>query len=274
MPSLLDMKVIKKRYLTKENLVKTSLMIVSLPIFIAFWWMLASYFQGQNFYYLPTPLEVWDALVQAWTQDPATRLSLLANVYASLIRFLLGFLLALGLAVPLGLLLGYSRYANALALPVIELLRPIPPIAWVPFLLLAASFFWGPILTIFIGVFFPVLSNVIFGVRSVDPLIIDAAKTQGANRWQVFSKVMFPSSIPYMIAGVKIGLGVGWMCIVAAEMLASQGGGVGAIIVGGQTVGRYDIMFAGMVTVAVLGILTLLIGSLIERRVKKWMGME
>jgi ABC-type nitrate/sulfonate/bicarbonate transport system permease component len=273
MPSLLDLKVVKKRFFTRENLIKTFLMIVSLPIFLAFWWMLALYFQGQNFYYLPTPPEVLDALVQSWTMDPATRLSLAANIYASLVRFLLGFLLALGLAVPLGLIIGYSSYANALALPVVELLRPIPPIAWVPFLLLAASFFWGPILTIFIGVFFPVLSNVIFGVRSVDPLIIDAAKTQGANRWQVFSKVVFPSSIPYMMTGVKIGLGVGWMCIVAAEMLAAQGGGVGAIIVGGQTVGRYDIMFAGMIAVAILGILTLLVGSLVEGRVKKWMGM-
>lgn len=274
MSSLLDMRVLRKRFLTRENLIKTSLSIISLPIFLAIWWMLALYFQGQGYQFLPTPPEVWEALVQSWTQDPATRVSLLANIYASLVRFLLGFILAMVIAVPLGLIIGYSEYANALAWPTVEVLRPIPPIAWVPFLLLAAGFFWGPILTIFIGVFFPVLSNVIFGVRGVDPLIIDAAKTQGANRWQVFSKVMFPSSIPYMMAGVKIGLGVGWMCIVAAEMLAAQGGGVGAIIVGGQTVGRYDIMFAGMIAVAILGILTLVAGTLIEGRVKKWMGME
>jgi NitT/TauT family transport system permease protein len=185
----------------------------------------------------------------------------------------LGFLLAVAIAVPLGLLIGFSSYTNALARPTVELLRPIPPIAWVPFLLIAFGFFYGPIITIFIGVFFPILSNVIFGVYSVDPLIIDAARTQGANKWQVFSKVIFPSSIPYLMTGIKIGLGVGWMCIVAAEFIAAEGGGVGAIIVGGQVIGRSDIMFAGMVTIAFLGIATLAISTLVEREVKRWMGM-
>lgn len=248
-------------------------MVSSIPIFIGIWWMLAIYLQGQNFYYLPTPMEVLQALNQSLTLDPATRLSLWANIYASLVRFLLGFLLAVAVAVPLGLLIGFSRYANALARPTVEMLRPIPPIAWVPFLLLAFGFFYGPIVTIFVGVFFPILSNVIFGVNSVDPLIVDAARTQGANKWQVFTKVIFPSSIPYLMTGIKIGLGVGWMCIVAAEFIAAEGGGVGAIIVGGQTIGRYDIMFAGMVTVALLGLATLAFSTLIERRVTKWMGM-
>jgi NitT/TauT family transport system permease protein len=273
MTALFDFAKLKRDYLTRRNLVKTSLMLLSIPIFIAIWWLLAVYLQGQNFYYLPTPQEVLQALNQAITLDPATRLPLMSNVWASLTRFLIGFLVALLIAVPLGLLIGYSLYADAAARPTIELLRPIPPIAWVPFLLLAFGFFWGPIFTIFIGVFFPIISNVIFGVKSVDPLLLDAAKTQGANGWQVFTKVVFPSSIPYLMTGIKIGLGVGWMCIVAAEFFAAQGGGVGAIIVGGQSIGRYDIMFAGMVTIALLGIATLALSTLAERWVQKWMGM-
>ena len=81
----------------------------------------------------------------------------------------------------------------------------------------------------------------------------------------MFAKVIFPSSIPYLMTGIKIGLGVGWMCIVAAEFFAAEGGGVGAIIVGGQSIGRYDIMFAGMVTIALLGIATLAFSTLLER---------
>jgi ABC-type nitrate/sulfonate/bicarbonate transport system permease component len=273
MTKLFDFSRFRRTFFTRRNLIKTALMVLSIPLFIALWWVLAVYLQGQNFYYLPTPPEVLEALIQSITMDPATRLPLSQNIWASLVRFLSGFLLALMLAVPLGLLIGYSFYAEAGIRPTMEVLRPIPPIAWVPFLLLALGFFIGPIVTIFIGVFFPIVSNVIFGVKSVDPLLMDAAKTQGANGWQVFAKVVFPSSIPYIMTGIKIGLGVGWMCIVAAEFLAAQGGGVGAIIVGGQAIGRYDIMFAGMVTIALLGIATLALSTLMERWVHKWMGM-
>ena len=273
MPALFNRKIFSKNTITRQNIIRTVLMVSSIPIFVVIWWVMAVYFQQHNFYYLPTPMEVLAALEQSITMDPATRLPLLTNIYSSLVRFLVGFLIAVGIAVPLGLLIGFSIYADALARPTVELLRPIPPIAWVPFLLLALGFFWGPVVTIFIGVFFPILSNVIFGVRSVDPLMIDAARTQGATKWQVFSKVVFPSSIPYLMTGIKIGVGVGWMCIVAAEFIAAEGGGVGAIIVSGQAIGRYDIMFAGMVTIALLGIATLALSTLLERRVTKWMGM-
>ncbi len=260
-------------FFSRSNLLRIGLMISSLPLFIAAWWLLAVYLQGQNFYYLPTPLEVWNAMVQAWTWDPVTHQSLLANINASLGRFMIGFVLAMIVAVPLGLVIGYSPLVDAFSKPIVEVLRPVPPIAWVPFLLLALGLFWGPVITIFIGVFFPVLSNVIFGVRSVDPLLIDAARTQGASKWQVFSKVIFPSSVPYIMAGLKIGVGIGWMCIVAAELFAAKGGGVGVLITAGQTIGRYDIMFAGMIVIGVLGIVTLTVSEFLEKRVKKWMGM-
>lgn len=261
-----------KSRLNKGNLVKYSLMVSSIPLFIAFWWMLALYLHGQNFLYLPTPNEVLNAFVASFNRDPATGLPLLANVFASLSRFFSGFFLAFVIAVPLGLLIGYSGLVEAFTKPVIELLRPIAPIAWVPFLLVSLGFFWGPVITIFIGVFFPMLSNVIFGVRSVDPLLLDVAKTQGASEIQIFTKVYIPSSVPFIMTGVKVGVGVGWMCIVAAEFQSAKGGGVGSIIVSGMNVGRPDITFAGMLTIAILGILTLWGSNLIERGVLKWMG--
>jgi NitT/TauT family transport system permease protein len=262
-----------RAYLTRSDPLRIGLMVSSLPLFIAGWWLLSIYLQGQNFYYLPTPLEVWNALVASWEWDPVTHQPLLANINASLGRFALGFVIAIVIAVPLGLLIGYSYLIDAFSKPIIEVLRPVPPIAWVPFLLLSLGLFWGPVITIFIGVFFPVLSNVIFGVRSVDPLLIDVAKTQGASNRQVFTKVIFPFSIPFIMAGLKIGVGIGWMCIVAAELFAAQGGGIGVLITAGQTIGRYDIMFAGMVVVGLLGIVTLTVSEYLEKRVKIWMGM-
>ncbi|KQM11904.1 hypothetical protein AOA80_06015 [Methanomassiliicoccales archaeon RumEn M1] len=258
---------------SRDNLPKVVLAVSSLPIFIAAWWLLALYLQGQGYFYLPTPLEVWDALVLAWTWDPVTHQSLLSNIGASLGRFVVGFALAVGLAVPIGLIIGYSSLVEAFSKPILEILRPVPPIAWVPFLLLSLGLYWGPVITIFIGVFFPVLSNMIFGVKSVDPLLIDVARTQGASNKQVFTKVVLPSSIPYIMTGLKIGVGIGWMCIVAAELFAAQGGGIGVLITAGQSIGRYDIMFAGMVVVGLLGIVTLALSEFLERRVKIWTGM-
>jgi ABC-type nitrate/sulfonate/bicarbonate transport system permease component len=253
--------------------IKLFLMIISLPVFLLTWWGISSYLYTQNFFYLPTPQDVWEALVQSVTYDPATGVPLAESIYASLRRFLTGFIIAFALAVPLGLLLGKSQLIMAFSRPIVEVLRPVPPIAWVPFLFLAFGFFWGPVMAIFIGVFFPILENTIFGVRSVDPVLIDAAKTQGALNGKIFLKVILPSSVPYIMAGVKIGLGVGWMCIVAAEFFGAQGGGVGSMIVNGQAIARYDIMFAGMVTVAMLGLTTYLLSSYIEKKVLEWMGM-
>ena len=274
MSEMLDSLMGLKSRFNRANLLKYSLMASSIPIFIAFWWLLSLYLYGRNFYYLPAPNEVLNAWLISIKLDPVTRLPLLTNVLSSLTRFFSGFLLAFAIAIPLGLLIGYSSLVDAFTKPVIELIRPIAPIAWVPFLLLSLGFFWGPVLTIFIGVFFPMLSNVVFGVRSVDPLLLDVAKTQGASRVQTFIKVYLPSSVPFIMTGVKVGVGVGWMCIVAAEFQSAAGGGVGSIIVSGMGVGRYDIAFAGMLTIAVLGILTLWGASLIERGVLKWMGMK
>ncbi|WP_019178576.1 ABC transporter permease [Methanomassiliicoccus luminyensis] len=262
-----------KPSLERRDITKLALMISSLPIFIAAWWLAASYLQGQGQFYLPTPPEVWGALVQAWTRDPVTGQSLLTNIFSSLSRFLSGFALALLVAVPLGLAIGTISYVDAFTRPIIEILRPVPPIAWVVFLLLAFGLFWGPVITIFIGVFFPLLSNIIFGVRSVDPILIDAARTQGASGIQLFTKVIFPYAVPYIMTGIRIGVGIGWMCIVAAELIAVRGGGVGVLITAGQSIGRYDIMFAGMITVGVLGIITLAISNYVEKKVDAWMGM-
>ena len=261
--------------LERDSLLRLSLMVISLPCLVIAWWLFAGYLYSQGIQTLPYPDAVLTALIQsAVSEDPGTNNSLWQNIAASLGRFGAGFFIGLLSAVPIGLLIGYSKTMEAFAKPIVEVLRPIPPIAWVIFLLLTFGLFWGPVLTIFIGVFFPVLSNVIFGVRRVDPILIDAAKTQGAGGQQIFTKVIFPFCIPFIMAGVRIGLGIGWMCIVAAEFVAAQGGGVGVMITASQNVGRPDFMFAGMITIAVLGIVTLGASQFIERRVNRWMGMD
>jgi len=130
-------------------------------------------------------------------------------------------------------------------------------------------------MVIFVGVLFPLLSNIYFGVKSVDPILLDAARTQGASRLQIFTKVVFPYTIPFLMTGIRIGMGIGWMCIVAAEMIGVQGGGLGYyILTQALTLGLYDRMFAGLIVVAILGLLTTGIMQYLENFTNRRMGIR
>ena len=183
-------------------------------------------------------------------------------------------MLALIIAVPVGLIMGTSKIFDLLIRPIVEVFRPIPPIAWVPIFLLALGMFWGPIIVIFIGVFFPLLSSVYFGVKSVDPVLLDAAKTQGAGKLNIFAKVILPYTVPFIMSGIRIGLGIGWMCIVAAEMIGARGGGIGYYISIQGELGNYPGVFAGIVVIAILGILTTGVSGYVEQTLNKRMGFK
>jgi len=129
-------------------------------------------------------------------------------------------------------------------------------------------------MVIFIGVLFPLLSNIYFGVKSVEPILLDAARTQGASRLQLFTKVVFPYTVPFLMTGIRIGMGIGWMCIVAAEMIGVRGGGIGYYISLQANLGLYDFMFAGMIVIAVLGLATTGIMQYIENVTNRRMGIR
>lgn len=244
--------------------------IISLTVFVVVWQVMADALSSE---FLPPPGDVFDAFIVVFQgPDPATGLSMWDHIWASLQRFILGFILAFIIAVPLGLIMGFSKIAEDFGKPIVEIFRPIPPIAWIPFLLIVLGSIAGPVVAIFIGVFFPVLSNVIFGVKSVDPILMDAARTLGSSKPTLFRKVIFPSTVPFLMTGITIGLGIGWMCIVAAEFFGARGGGVGQFIIQQSNIGRWDWMFAGLIVIAILGFVTTGFSRFIERRVSNWMG--
>lgn len=265
---------------------KVLLGVGSLVAFVALWSLYSAWLHGDwpfayrewsaSSEYIPYPLDVLRALYESFTQpDPFTQLYMTSHIYASLKRMFFGFALALVTAVPLGLLMGRSQNAEAFGKPIVEMFRPIPPLAWVPVFLIALKLFWGPIAIVFLGIFFPMLLNVSFGARSVDPVLIDAARTLGARRGAIFAKVVLPSTLPYMMTGIKVGLGVGWMCIVAAEMLGAVGGGVGLYIYNMAFQGAlYDFMYAGMMVIGLLSVMTTGVAEMLERRLSRWMGMK
>jgi NitT/TauT family transport system permease protein len=262
------------------NWVRLVLVIVSVSVFIAAWAAVSLYLSNSGStlsVYVPGPRRVAEAFFSSFV-DPVPGLDYTRMgdmIASSLVRVFWGFLLAILVALPLGLVMGSFRTFEAMGKPIVEMFRPIPPLAWVPVFLMVFKSFWGPVGIVFVGVFFPVLLNVIFGVKRVDQKLIDAARTLGAKRSAVFAKVVIPTIVPYMMTGIKVGLGVGWMCIVAAEMMPIQGGtGVGYYVLLSASEGKYDFMFATMLVIGLLSILTAGVAELIEKRVSRWMGMR
>ncbi len=246
---------------------------VSLVIFIEAWWVLSIVADSPT---VPTPAETWDALTDLVKNgDSMTQgKSVWSYIGSSMGTFLKGFGLALLVAVPLGLVLGKFDTLKSFSAPVIEVLRPIAPIAWAPIFMVSVGYSLGPMLVVFVGIFFPLLTNVIFGVSKIDTKLVDASKTLGASDAQIFVKVLVPSTVPYIMNGIKVGLGIGWMCIVAAELYASPLGGIGFYLSEQATAGFWPAAYAAIVIIAVLGLLTTGVAEYIHKIVSKRMGMD
>lgn len=198
---------------------------------------------------LPLPEEVLAALWRHLGDG-----TLLRHVAASLQRVGQGFLLGLATAVPIGIAMGNSGVFRGLVEPLVELLRPIPPIAVIPLAIL--WFGIGEASKIFIiayGAFFPILLNTIAGFGEVDPVLVRAARTLGANRTQVFRDVVLRSALPFIVVGARLGMGMAFIVLVAAELIASSEG-LGYFINDARYSFRTDLVFLGMALIGVLGL--------------------
>ncbi|MBP8912095.1 MAG: ABC transporter permease [Phycisphaerae bacterium] len=257
-------------------------------LFLVFWSVAAK--QLNNEVILPGVGQVAELFLQ-----PAEGLiamgSLATNVAVSLVRVLAGYLLAVCLAVPLGILMGYYGPAFRLLNGFLALFRPIPPLAWVPLVLAwfgvasPATLFdvqrgtaylylnnlkFSMIFIIFIGAFYPILTSSIHGVMNVRSTLLDSARVLGASEWDIFRKILLPASSPSIVNGMRIGLGVAWMCLVSAEMLPGSLSGVGYLITHAYTLARTDIVIAGMISIGAVGALLDLCFRLIEDRKFVW----
>lgn len=191
---------------------------------------------------------------------------------ASLVRVLAGFAAACLVAVPMGVLMGWSKHLDAVMDPLVEAVRPVPPLAWLPFAVLwfgiglASSSF-----IIFLGVFFPVLLNTVAGVKSVDPRLPEAARTLGASETTILGRVLVPGASPSIITGIRIGMGIGWMTLVAAEMTGIKSGyGLGYMILTARDYARYDIVASGIAVIGLLGFGMDACIRLAEKRLLRW----
>lgn len=200
---------------------------------------------------LPDPVETLGGIA-----DLARHGLIFKYVVASLFRVTWGFVLAAILAIPLGLAIGWYRRAEMALNPLIQMLRPISPLAWIP----VAILWFGvgdmaAIFLIFVGCFLPLLVTAINAVRSVPAVYINAGRNFGLSQLDLMRRVLYPAVIPQLIIGLRITLGVAWLVVVAAEMIAVDSG-LGFLIVDARNAGnRYDLVVAGMVLIGVIGLL-------------------
>ena len=231
-------------------------------------WIWAS---SVNPLFFPSPGSTWERLMQL-AEKPIGKVSVLGHVWMSLRRVLVGLGLSTVLGILTGLVMGWSRVGRAMIGPVFTALRPIPPIAWIPLVILWFGIGEFPkVLIIFIGSFFIISQNTAAGVTMVDPMYINVGKVYQANSWQMLLHIVMPASMPAIMAGLKIALSSAWMVVVAAEMLASKAG-LGFLITWGSDSIDIALVLIGMILIGVVGALLSAIFSLIERRLCPWMN--
>lgn len=224
----------------------------------------------------PDPVSVANAFWRLCTIGDINKNTLLVHSFASLSRLILGFAIAVLTGFPLGLLMSLKASVYRIFKPLVEILRPIPPIAWIPLAIILFQITYGPLFIIWLGAFFPILLNTIAGVRRTSPILVDVAKTFGADEKQTASKVIIPSALPEVLTGLRIGLGVGWMSIIAAEMIGAsspfgQGPqGLGYIIFNYWMSGLIAPVVAGMIAIGLIAYVINEIFLQIEKHLFKW----
>jgi len=243
-----------------------------LPLALVLVWQGLSLIKAIPPHLLPSPIKVLLGLKDLMVIGMPPGHLLPYHILYSLYRVALGFAFAALLGIPLGLLMGGSPRLRRIISPLIELLRPIPPLAWIPIAILwfgigikSAAFI------IFLGAFFPMLINTISGVTSINPVYFEAARTLHAKPKHLFFKVLLPGAVPSIFVGMRVGVGIGWMTLVAAEFTGVKSGfGLGYMIMTARDIQRPDEILAGMLIIGLIGVL--INGALraYESRIVRW----
>jgi NitT/TauT family transport system permease protein len=231
-------------------------------------WQLASVHEWSFFFRfenIPAPSEVWAA-----TFELISAPKFADHVLSSLRRVFLGFCIASVLAVVLGLLIGRFRLASQSLVPPLEVLRPIPAVAWIPIaILLFSSAEESMVFITFIGAFFPVLLNTIHGVEAIDRRLVSASISLGAGPFDVFREVILPGALPSIVTGLSIGMGTSWFSLVTAEMISGQFG-IGYYTWEAYTLQKYPHIVLGMIGIGILGMGSSVLIKWTGRRLMPW----
>jgi len=272
----------------KRSIIYFIIPLIVPVVFLFIWQTIAS--SLNNIIILPNIINILDILLVPHASIIGMG-SIVQNVFVSLLRVLIGYFVAVIIAIPLGIFMGYRDLFFRLFNNFVGLFRPIPPLAWVPLVLAwfgVASLYdifpldignaysylrnmrLSMIFIIFIGAFFPIVTSTINGVQNVKKILIDSARTLGASEKDIFIKILVPAAAPTIVNGMRIGLGVAWMCLVSAEMLPGSVSGVGYLITHAYIVARTDVVIAGMISIGIVGALLDMLFRIAEQRKFSW----
>lgn len=222
---------------------------LSLVIFFGTWQFLcaAKFHFFINFEFLPSPWEVLGATIQFFSGN------FMVHIQSSALRVLIGFLIASILGVSLGILIGWFQKIEDLLFLPLELLRPIPAVAWIPLaILMFPNAEAGMIYITFIGAFFPILISTIRGVESTDLVLLRVGQCLGAKQWHMFKDIVVPGAMPNIANGLVIGMGNSWFCLVTAEILAGRYG-IGYLTWESYVTSNYPPIVMGMLLIGLMG---------------------
>lgn len=218
---------------------------------------------------MPAPSKVIETVVSLISSG-----TLIENLVISVVRVMKGYLIAVALGVTLGILTGLSAHLERITVLLIQIIKPIPPIAWIPLVIL-----WfgigesGKVFLIFLGSFFNILINVYDGIKQADEKYIEVSKAMETPFFKHIFMLIVPAAAPNIFTGLRIGLSSGWMCVVAAELVSSTTG-LGYMIMNARQFGQTDVIIVGMLTIGIIGKLMDSILRLIEKHAIKWNWSE
>lgn len=249
----------------KKRLSLIILPIISVVTFLAFWQVVVQYdIVPQSM--LASPTQVGERFINKLANPNPDGATIAMHAWVSAQEAFVGYLLCLVIGLPLGLFMGWFTIVRGIARPLFELVRPIPPIAWIPL-----TIFWfgigmsGKVFIIFLGGVVPCVINAFVGVRMTSPTLIAMARTYGASDWQIFVTLCVPSALPMVFGALQIALACCWTNLVGAELLAADQG-LGYMITMGRRLALPDLVVLGMISVGLTGALIGLGIDMVERR--------
>lgn len=241
--------------------------IVSLVIFVLLWSLLSEW---QHSIYFPSPAKIVKAFIGLITKGDIEGINLLLHIWESLLRIFAGFGVACLIGIPLGLIMGLYPKLYSGTRSIMEPIRFIPPIAWIPVAIVLLAGFSRYVFLIWLGAFFPIFITTLRSVGKVNPVHINVATVFGASRFYLIRKIILPSVLPDIVTGMRVSLGIAWMCIVAAEMIGGEMVGLGRLILKYAELQRMSEIVVGMTVIGLIGFLMNEIFIVVEKKLFKW----
>ena len=258
---------LKKRAgkISKAEMVRKILPFLSLLLLIVLWFIVS----GKNSRLFPTPKDTWDRFLLLLNK-PVMRVSFWGHIAISLRRIVIALVVSWIIGIGFGVLIGWNKKLNSFLGSIFEIIRPIPPLAWIPLITIWFGIDeFSKILIVFIGAVMPVVINSRAGMQGIDPVYLDVGIAFNGNRKQILKEIAIPAAMPVIFAGIRTSTSVAWSVVLAAEMVGANAG-VGFLVVRGMNGDDMPLVLVAMITIGIIGALLAVVTSLGERVVCPW----